>query len=283
MATNSSTPPKKAEVLCEEIKQALEKNEKVGEKIRAFREKLGHTPTEFSARVGVSRQSLARWENDSIKPKPATVETFPSLIPIAKPDTDRIEKLGIRLGEHVLKMEQLAKEVWIFRSETYYEALLTKFFDELVANLQKGIKFRYVFLKGSAAATSFYTLQERVKQQFEDHPNAKIEPDALLGYAITTDATAMQTGLSNLFRSSVIAVEYKSEHFQLLSRANDVFLMTPAALYTDASRKTLLETAEDVIWIELPQADVGRFWFTWKTMVRNSLKEDNSTGLELVS
>lgn len=69
--------PRLKRILDEIAKRILVKPERLsGEEIRFLRKRMRMTTSEFARKLDVARETLSRWENDKIRPRPITDRTI---------------------------------------------------------------------------------------------------------------------------------------------------------------------------------------------------------------
>lgn len=239
-------------------KLPAKKQAQIGDLIRRIREATGFGPSEFSSRLGVSRQTLDNWESGSVMPKPWLIRSkLAQLLPSTGP-ADVIDRFGILFADDVLELlrKPQATAVWIFKCSSFFEGLpqhnrLRQFVWE---KMEHGCIFHYAFPQKTTAADTF----ERFKELTAESSHKDLA-GRLMGYCIKDEAFAAQLRLLER-RGEVpyawIAVQYADDPDSNLGRSIlastwDVFLAQAVAEYFDKTRIREKENGQ-ICWIQLP-------------------------------
>lgn len=262
MSDGQRLTPQEARALFEVILAKAKDRKTAGEEIRQFRKGLGFTPSEFVSRLNVSRQTLDRWEKNNSAPKLELVETrFVNLLPPDNAELKTIERVGIRLAEHVLDLESKAERVWIFSAHSFYEGQNDTFAIAVTKNIQAGVHYAYVYpdigkVEAGEAKASF----ENLKTDIERVQKRK---GVVYGYALKSAELIAKMGLSTL-PTTLIILEYQEDKWATLKRRRDIFLHTLVAQYNDNLKKGTAFAESISVWLELPQKYARAIWNAWE-------------------
>lgn len=258
--------------------QAAEKagtpDAEVGPLITEFRSKLGMTPNQFAQKLGISVQTVHRWEktfppfHQVFKLRSLVEEgngtTIPPIVDDSPRDHVLIEgkKVAVRSLDYLLQRELDSDEIWILRGMSYYLSGWEGPTRELMISHLVNSQANYYFVFREAKPGELgYPAQE----SFARFKQALLEREADLGLQEgqlarrahglpVVDAEDMiRLGLGQVYVATVI-LKYSKEGRKRLKRSFDIFLETPIAVYEDIMSFDRFEEDQSYVmtWNEVP-------------------------------
>lgn len=271
----SRNQSRRPEQVLDELRAALSKplagpdaERALGGLVRKYREALGiKSAAEFAKRVGVTEQTVFRWERGQIGQaqlrKLDLVAQEPATSSYVTLDS---QYLAIRPFAYILARQHDAKAVWILRS---YRRFLSgypsgaRFEMVAMARANRELNFNFVFpSEPRAAQESFRSLQ-----QFLQREDYRELAGQFHGITVQRE-TAQLLGLG-IVETSTLVIEYQDRAFDTVQRERDIFIETPVAILIDPA-KNLAAPNETQIWTELPVHKVDELWMQWQPLLEKA-------------
>ena len=231
-----------------------------GQLVRELRESLSLTSAELASRIGVSQQTVLRWEKGALTP--SQVKKLELAIP-ATTTTERpfvivdSRKTAIRPLEYVLERQKDAKRVWILKSSRPFlsgRSSTPRFDMVATARTRPNLQFNFVYPEHPEEARNSI-------RQFEDflkNDNFEGVRHQFRGIRVTpAQASKLSLGFNEC---SIVIIEYAPEAFEELNRERDIFVELPVAvLLNPESNRT--DSVGKMLLIELPGPNADELWF----------------------
>lgn len=275
----------------------------MGRLIREFRLSLGITATQFAQKLGVSSQSVHRWEKGVALPRLAQAHKFEQLFKDeAESGTSFTQlkvteglidiegrKIAIRPWSYLIELQRRAKEVWILKCNREFLAGWDgQTRREIIACLESNKKLTYNYFfcdpgdpndaQHNPAKETFKTFRGDLEKDY-----SKEISDRVKGYCLDyTDRVELKTreermrhvielGLTPTYATWIVIV-YEDARDRTIHRNIDIFAELPAATYAEfpASPSGLPEMIpsddEYLVWFELPQRRADKLWRRWSKL-----------------
>jgi transcriptional regulator with XRE-family HTH domain len=268
----------------------------IGTLIQAFREGLSLTPKEFAQQLGVSVQTLHRWEKMARPPRMAQVRKFELLLAETEKRASGAageakmyvqldsQYLAVRPLPYILLRERDANQVYLFKSiRPFLAGWPGQPRQEMLAimeerfNARKASEFYFVFTKYPGVARKTFTSFKESLESDREYRKMNLN---IKGYCIDDANVALGLGLSPTFAAWVVIV-YDDLAKKALKREFDIFAELPVALLADPENNVWKHGAEDV-WVELPQQHADLLWRRWRPILEQWNSEKGPCDLKML-
>ena len=270
-----------------------------------LRQKIRLRPTQFAQELGVSVQTVHRWENVKIgqPPRNSHLRAIEGLFDKYKEkgfDVDQSfvemgkRNLAIRSAKYVLSREEFASEVWIFKEHRQFFSGISERMRETMIDIVKSrtdnaedgkIIYYFAFVtESSEAGNSWKRFRQWLKNDQMAGEN-KIDLDelktvflpALLSQEKYKDFWLVQMLLH--FPIGIVIVFYTNKEHSRLGRSFDVFIELESAELMDVLRQDNIESHGCDIWIQLSESQATELKDRLIRMDK-TLEEENKIALE---